>query len=255
MEFTGCTTENTNAPPGSSTRATSATTPGMSSTFIRTIEATARSAAPSSTGIAAASPSSTSIAGSPPRAAAASAGDDSTPRTLCPRACSTRASRPSPHPTSSVSRPGGGSRSRSHGSPIRQKPWSSSGERAQRIQSPAFASHAARRLMGAMVPRGSVPAYGEAPRSRRRGARLRAGGHPRHLQALRPPRRARAAAVLPRRRDHRLHQAVLQLPRQLGGVRGAGRDRGRHLRARASTPRRASRRTTSSTCRCWPTRA
>ena len=229
MEFTGCTTENTNTPPGSSARATSATTPGMSSTFIRTIEATARSAAPSSTGRAAASPSSTSIAGSPPRAAAASAGDDSTPRTLCPRAWRTRASRPSPQPTSSVSRPGGGSRSRSQGSPIRQKPWSSSGERAQRIQSPAFASHAARRLMGGWCHAVAFPRWPSTPTSASRPP-TSSSRDPRHLQALRPPRRARAAAVLPRRRDHGLHQAVLQLPRQLGGLRGARRDRGRDLR-------------------------
>ena len=71
--------------------------------------------------------------------------------------------------------------------------------------------------------------HGQASRSGRRGARLRARGHRRHVPALRPPRREGAAAVLPRRRDHRLHQAVLLLPRQRRGVRRAGRDRGGHL--------------------------
>ena len=49
------------------------------------------------------------------------------------------------------------------------------------------------------------------------------------LPALGPPWGARRAALLSRRQHHRLHETVLLLPRQRGGVRRARGDGGGHL--------------------------
>ena len=72
-------------------------------------------------------------------------------------------------------------------------------------------------LVRSTAPRLSVPfhAMASAPHVGDARPRLRPGGHGRNLPSLRPPRAAGRAALLPRRRNRRLHAAVLLLPRPL----------------------------------------
>ena len=77
------------------------------------------------------------------------------------------------------------------------------------------------------------------PRRRSRPG-LRPGGHGRELPALRAPRAAGRAALLSRRRDHGLHQAVLLLPRPRRRHERAGRGGRRHLRPGRRHPTRRS---------------
>src|SRR4051794_24103943 len=121
-------------------------TASRSSTLSSIIEATTRSAVASSSGIACASATWTSNSGSASRAASASVGEPSIPTTRCPRAVSSRATRPSPQPISTDSRPGAGTRPRSAGRLKRQKKWSVPGERAHAIHPAASASQASRRV-------------------------------------------------------------------------------------------------------------
>src|SRR5689334_10512106 len=100
----------------------------------------------------------TSKPGAASRAAAASVGEPSMPTTRCPRAVSSRATRPSPQPISTVSAPGAGTTSRSAGRLKRQKKWSVPGERAHAIHPAASASHASRRV----APAAPVPPAGSA---------------------------------------------------------------------------------------------
>src|SRR5690349_1586480 len=80
------------------------------------------------------------------------------PTTRCPRAVSSRATRPSPQPISTVSAPGAGTRPRSAGRLKRQKKWAVPGERAQAIHPAASASHASRRV----APPAPRPSAGSA---------------------------------------------------------------------------------------------
>jgi len=75
----------------------------------------------------------------------------SKPTVRCPKLASTRPSRPSPQPTSTVRRPGVGTKRRNSGRWKLQKSSSSSGERAQRTQSDARVSQASRRLMASLA--------------------------------------------------------------------------------------------------------
>src|SRR4051794_15597478 len=121
-------------------------TASRSSTLSSIIEATTRSAVASSSGIACASATWTSKAGSAARAASARVGEPSMPTTWWPRPMSSRATRPSPQPISTVSRPGGGTRPSSAARLKRQKKWSVPGARAHAIHPAASASQASRRV-------------------------------------------------------------------------------------------------------------
>src|SRR4051812_19843647 len=120
---------------------------------------TTRSASPSASGSSEAGATSTRVGGSASPAAAAMRGDGSTPTTRWPSPCSSRESRPSPQPRSTVSRPGAGSSSSSSGRTKLQKKWSCPGARAQRIQSPDASSQA--------LASGSVSSGGYGSRVRR----------------------------------------------------------------------------------------
>src|SRR6266550_4233585 len=100
---------------------------------------TTRSAAPSSIGSAAASARRMSSSGSASRAYSSIAADRSTAMTVCPKAFKSRASLPSPQPTSTVSRPGRGTSSRKRSRWKRQYE-SCPGSRAQRTQRSAWPS-------------------------------------------------------------------------------------------------------------------
>src|ERR1700730_4212278 len=82
--------------------------------------------------------------------------DASTSMTVCPRARSARATRPSPAPKSTVRRPGGG-RSSKNRSPWKRKNESSTKLRVQAIQFSACSSHAPRNDMAPILLRPDPP--------------------------------------------------------------------------------------------------
>src|SRR5437016_3957290 len=82
--------------------------------------------------------------------AAARRAEASTSTTVCPRARIARATRPSPAPKSTVTRPGGG-RSSKNRSPWKRKNESSTQLRVQAIQFSACSSHAPRNDMAPIL--------------------------------------------------------------------------------------------------------